>query len=490
MLSVIAVLVFTLCVVMITLFGYKISTKTAEDYMLANRALGVIVMFFFITFGAMSSWTALAFPGTMYIQGPGFGIFASGVMIGNVLMVLVLGPRLSALSTYHNYISPLEAVGDRYESRFIRTKLAIVNVIFLIPLIAIMPLSAGLVMEYALGIPTIYGIIYLSVIMLVIVLIGGMRSVAWVNVFLGIVVLVAVTGSFFWVISVTLPGGLSEAAATLAQINPSQLGVPGPLKEHTPMVLLSFFIIGAGTSTYYSTTLATMGAKSVTLFKWIGILTFLVIGPLLIILIIFGSLVAPAILPGLTGLQADSVLQVVVARYLPEWMSVLFCIGIIAAAISTAAYHLLALAGAISRDIVFVIKKEVDGPTLILATRIILILVVIASFLGALRYEEQIAYASLLAIFGVFLWMPAIWFGLLWRGATKWGVIVGFFTALVYFVAGQAFPAIFVIEIPILVVIAQVAVTYLVSLVTPKSSSKVLTKFFDDLDKHLVKPAN
>lgn len=52
-------------------YGYKISAKTAEDYMLGGRTIGVVVMFFFVLFAISPAWTFYGFPGLLYTQGPG-----------------------------------------------------------------------------------------------------------------------------------------------------------------------------------------------------------------------------------------------------------------------------------------------------------------------------------------------------------------------------------------------------------------------------------
>jgi solute:Na+ symporter, SSS family len=44
-------------------YGYRISAKTAEDYMLGGRTIGVVVMFFFVLFAISSAWTFYGFPG-------------------------------------------------------------------------------------------------------------------------------------------------------------------------------------------------------------------------------------------------------------------------------------------------------------------------------------------------------------------------------------------------------------------------------------------
>ena len=46
--ALIALAVFGLIVILMAAYGYRISAKTAEDYMLGGRTIGVVVMFFFV----------------------------------------------------------------------------------------------------------------------------------------------------------------------------------------------------------------------------------------------------------------------------------------------------------------------------------------------------------------------------------------------------------------------------------------------------------
>ena len=50
MIGLIAAVIFGVAVMFISVYGYKLSAKTAEDYFVVNRALGIVVMFFLVVF--------------------------------------------------------------------------------------------------------------------------------------------------------------------------------------------------------------------------------------------------------------------------------------------------------------------------------------------------------------------------------------------------------------------------------------------------------
>jgi len=76
--TIVALALFGAVIVYMAAYGYRISAKTAEDYMLGGRTIGVVVMFFFVLFAISSAWTFYGFPGLLYIQGPGYVMFIWG----------------------------------------------------------------------------------------------------------------------------------------------------------------------------------------------------------------------------------------------------------------------------------------------------------------------------------------------------------------------------------------------------------------------------
>ncbi|NCC65602.1 MAG: sodium:solute symporter family protein, partial [Spirochaetia bacterium] len=229
---------FGAIIIMMAVYGYRISAKTAEDFMLGGRTIGVVVMFFFVLFAISSAWTFYGFPGLLYTQGPGYVMFIWGSVAGFAALYMFLGPRLWALAKINRFLSPVEVLGERYESKALRLILSLSILAFIVPYIGIQPLGVGAGFEALTGLPAIWGALYTVVILIVLVLLGGMRIVAWVNIFLGVVYMSALLGSLTWVVSVLFPdGGLVQAASIVAQTRPELLSDPGPYGTYTPIVL-------------------------------------------------------------------------------------------------------------------------------------------------------------------------------------------------------------------------------------------------------------
>ena len=211
--AIIVLILFGIAILIMAAYGYKISAKTAEDYMLAGRTIGVVVMFFFILFAVSSSWTFYGYPGHLYLHGPSYIYFIWGSVAGFAALYMFLGPRLWAVARLNRYISPVEVLAERYDSKFLRLILSLMLLAFIVPYVGIQPLGVGLGFKALTGLPIIVGALYTVVLLVILVLLGGMRIVAWVNIFLGSIYASALLGSLIWGINRFFPGGLAEAEA-------------------------------------------------------------------------------------------------------------------------------------------------------------------------------------------------------------------------------------------------------------------------------------
>ena len=363
---------FGAVIVLMAAYGYRISAKTAEDYMLGGRTIGVVVMFFFVLFAISSAWTFYGFPGLLYTQGPGYVMFIWGSVAGFAGLYMFLGPRLWALAKINRFLSPVEVLGERYESKALRLILSLSILAFVVPYVGIQPLGVGAGFEALTGLPAIWGAAYTAVILIVLVLLGGMRIVAWVNIFLGVVYITALLGSLIWVVARLFPdGGLIEAVSIIAERRPSMLSSPGPTGEYTSIVLAGTFIVGLLAFSWPHVAIGCMTARDKSLFKWFPLLIF-VFGGLFFYIIpfIWGSIVAPAAVPvaeleaiaAENGVplqeEADRVVQTIITRSLPQWFGVYVLLGVIAAAVSTAAVQLMTSSVIVSRDVIQGLFRE------------------------------------------------------------------------------------------------------------------------------------
>lgn len=488
--AILTLVLFGIAILLMAAYGYKISAKTAEDYMLAGRTIGVVVMFFFILFAVSSSWTFYGYPGYLYLHGPSYIYFIWGSVAGFAGLYMFLGPRLWAVARLNRYISPVEVLAERYQSPLLRMVLSLMLLAFIVPYVGIQPLGVGLGFEALSGLPVIIGALYTVVLLVVLVLLGGMRIVAWVNIFLGSVYASALLGSLLWVINRLLPGGLTEAARRIMETNPALLSAPGPLGRFTPVIIGGTMVVGLMAFSWPHIVIGVMTARDKMLFKWFPLLILIFGGIFFYTLpFIWGSLVAPAVMPGVTdGRAADSIVQTIITRNLPGWFSLYVLMGVIAAAVSTAAVQLMTSSVIVARDLIQgFFKPHASDVQIIRWARWAVVGIVVLSLLVSIRYSAAMAlYLTDVTIPGFAQWGPALVGGLLWKRGTRQGALAGTLAGFLYLVAGLFYRTLFFGLHPVMPTIMVNMVLYIVvSLLTPPPSEEVQTRFFEEVDEFL-----
>ena len=503
MIDFIALGVFSLIIIGMAAYGYRISAKTAEDFMLGGRTIGLVVMFFFVLFAISSSWTFYGFPGVLYLHGPGYVFFIWGSVAGFAGLYMFLGPRLWALAKINRFLSPVEALAERYESKALRVILSATILAFIVPYVGIQPLGVGRGFEALTGMPVWVGATYTAVLLIILVILGGMRIVAWVNIFLGVVYITALLGSLFWVIAVVFPnGGVVEAAQIILASEPAKLSTPGPLGVYTPVLVIGTFIVGLLAFSWPHVIIGAMTARDKTLFKWFPILVFIFGGLFFYIIpFIWGSLIAPAALPGITDVaEADRVVQTVIQTFLPRWFAVFVLMGVIAAAVSTAAVQLMTSSIIVARDVIQgVLKPDADDAEITLWARISVIALVVLSLgvtvavtLG-IGEEAMALYLSDVSVPGFAQWAPALVGGLLWKRGTRQGALAGTSVGVIYLALGLLItgpegsrPLLFNLH-PVIPTLPINALVYIVvSFLTEKPSEEIIEVFFNEVDDYLL----
>jgi SSS family solute:Na+ symporter len=491
---------FGVGVLLLAVYGYKVSAKTAEDYMLAGRGIGIAVMFFFALFAISSVWTFYAYPSILYRHGPGFVYFIWGCVAGFVVLYMFIGPRLWAVCRLNRFLSPIEALAARYESPGLRLIVSIVLLSSIIPYIADQSLGVGLGLEALLGFPPVVGILYISLLLILIVLLGGMRITAWVNVLLGLVYTAAFLGSLIFVIARVFPEGLSGAVAVLQTKAPALLTTPGPEGLFRPAVTSIVFFVGILAFTWPHIVISTMTAQDKAIFKWMPALAIIVAGVLFYTIpFVWGAIVAPAVsrLPGtlvppLSGKEADSIVQLIITSYLPPWFSAFVLMGVIAAAISTAAVQLMTASIIVARDVVHgLLVPGGSDRFLIRTTKLSIIAILLLSMGIAFWYPVELAqYLVGIAIPGFAQWGPPLVGAILWKRATKEGAVTGIVAGTLYLLVGFVYqPALFGLHPAIPTLLVNVVLFVVISSCTSRPSPTVIRVFFDEVEAFLSKKA-
>jgi sodium/proline symporter len=127
------------------------------------------------------------------------------------------------------------------------------------------------------------------------------------------------------------------------------------------------------------------------------------------------------------GGDAETVFSVTMVNMYPAFIGGIFLCGILAAAMSTADSQLLAASSAVGQDIFKnIIKKDADDKTVLLVSRITVLVIAAIAFLLSLDPNSSVfglvsyAWAGFGGTFG-----PLIILALFWKGTTNKGAIAG-----------------------------------------------------------------
>jgi len=404
------------------IYGYKIGRKTVEDYFTASRTLGTFVGLFTYFATLCSAFTFLGCAGWGYSKGLAwYGPIGVGTALISVNFY-VFGYRVWLLGKKYGYVSPPELIRDRF-GKELQIIYSAVMVIFILPYLAVQAMGAGYVLEeisrgvipYAAG----AGIITLFMIVLTV---GGMRSVAWTDALMGIIMLVCLSLAF-GLVSFKL-GGLREVVSKLAQESPAHLSRPGVGGFFTPGMWFGFLLLWVVADPLMPQLWTRMYAvKSPQVIKRMMFL-FPLVCLVVFFLPVWIGVMGSTVIPGLEGPAADRILPLLMVKFAPLWLVAIILAGSLAALISTADSQALALSSILTRDIyVSFINREACPARQILVGRIILIFLFLFGFLIALRPVSTLVAITTSAFTGIGVLYPATLAALYWKRATKWGAI-------------------------------------------------------------------
>ena len=193
------------------------------EYIAASRSFGFVVMYFLMGGAIFSAFAYLGGPGWAYSKGA-----AAFYILGYCALGLVpwwlWGPRALKAGKRFQYVTQAQLFSDRFQSKALSVIIAIVSVLAFIQYITLQMKGSAYVFEVASGgrIPFWAGALIAYLVVLIYVSYGGMRGVAWTNVFQGAFMVVTA-----WVLGLylvySLYGGPSEMFRQIAQANPTHL---------------------------------------------------------------------------------------------------------------------------------------------------------------------------------------------------------------------------------------------------------------------------
>lgn len=341
----VAYLVFLL---LISWFARRRALQSPEEFFLAGRALGPVVLFFTLAATNFSAFFFLGFAGAAWKSGLGqYGIMGVGTALVPISFY-VIGRKVWWLGKQKGYLTAPQLIGEEFNSPVLRQLVLWTMVLFTFPYLLTQAVGAGIIVSSLVGsdVVRVAGAVVIVIIGAVVIL-GGMRGSAWTDVLQGALMIVAMATALVFVARGL--GGFTQAGLRAYAAAPEHFMRPGPGGYFTLPTWVSFIVLWTFVNPLFPQmftrfyTARSLRSLRLTLWLYPLLVSFLFLAPVLIGVWARGV--------GLEPPSADAVLPAMVARYAPVWVHALVMVGALAALMSTADSQLLALATMLSNDL-------------------------------------------------------------------------------------------------------------------------------------------
>ncbi|MFP4625805.1 MAG: sodium:solute symporter family protein [Natronomonas sp.] len=497
------IVAYLVVVLGVGLVAYRVTERTAEDYFLASRSFGTLVLLFTVFATLLSAFTFFGGPDIAYLTGPEW-ILVMGLMDGIIFAILwyVVGYKQWLLGRLHGYVTLGEMLGDRFDSTGLRALVAGVSLFWLFPYVMLQQIGAGGAIQALTGgaISFWVGATLITVFMIIYVVLAGMRGIAWTDALQGAFMLAMVWSALIWIL--TAAGGIGVPTAGLEADASHFLALGSDF--YTPGTMLTFAIsIAFGVAMFPQVNQRFFTARSEAVFK-----RSFALWPVLVLLLFVPAFLLGAWAKGL-GIVADipagdNVLPILLAEYVPGWFAALVIAGAIAAMMSSSDSMLLSGSSYFTRDLYRpLIDEGITSRMEDALGRIGVVVFAMGALIASVWYEAEGAGAGTVGAilvdvgdlaFGGFaqLALPVI-LALYWRGTTRDGIITGIVSSQVAYLAFNFLPettmgpvtvfaeTYFGWGISIYCMLFGLLVTIAVSVVTTPAAGEDSTLYFEGL---------
>jgi len=452
-LSIIAV--YLAAMLVIGIFFRKPASASKVEFLLAGRGLGRLLLFITMAATNFSAYTIFGLSGAGYRIGYAYYpimSFGTGFM---ALALFVVGRRIVVLSKERGYVTPSDFVADRYGSTAFKRFFSAVLIVFTLPYIAIQAVSSGRSLESLVGIPYATGALLVTGCIVVYVVLGGMRSVAWTDV-VQAVMMIGFTFIAFVIIA-RGSGGFVQVNTELAGTLPGLYSRPGLDGSMSPGVWFGFLFLWFFADPMFPQ----LFQKLIAAKDGRSLKTTVVLYPLITTILFFLTVSIGVMgrhtFPALSASESESIFPMLLARYASPVIGTLLLTGGLAALMSTMDSQLLTLGSLVTLDFLRLRRREV------LAQRIAVVALGALGYLIALRPPETILdFMNKSSFTGLAVLAPAVIGGLYWRRASVRG-------ATASIVAGEALVLLFYFKVlhlpgiqPVVPVVAAAGAVFVV----------------------------
>jgi len=406
--------------------GFK-KTKTADDYYVAGRKMGALVIAF--SYGAtfISAVALIGFSGISSIYGHSILWLAFlNISVGILIAFVFYGFRTRRMGLSLKAVTLPELLGNRFNSTKLQASSGLIIAVFMIFYTTAVFLAISTLFQQTFGIPYWVCVVVFTLVVGIYLIVGGLYAVMWTHAVQGILMVI---GMLILTIGVyVMLGGVGPAHEATAALTPEMLGsigspaasqAPNGLTSMPPVLSKPFFLlltlvfgVGIGVLAQPQLIVRYLSAKSEKALRraipyggiFIILMTFTAfsVGPLCNELMVNApkynsalteSLMYPTkIVGGQAVANPDAVVPLIINNFFPPWFIALFLFAVLAAAMSTASALFHTAGASIGRDVCEKgIMKECTEKKSLKITRVATIGIVGATLILSLNPPDVVA---------------------------------------------------------------------------------------------------
>jgi len=409
--------------ILILLIGVIARTRiksSPETYFLADRKLGSVVLLGTMVATNFSAFTVFGTSGAGYRDGYAFFPimgFGTGFM---ALTFWFLGRRIWQVGKDAGVVTPPELVRYLYKSRWLAWLFALVMIIFTIPYLALQPMAAGYALEALIGLPYEYGCLIVTSIIVLYTFRGGLRAVAWTDLFQGLLMLGLLLAAL--VIVASHHGGFLEAHQKLLSSNSQLFARPGGTGKYTYAIWFSFIMLWF----FCDPMFPQLFQRFYTAKNQNAITRTMLFYPLICTVVFFLPISVGVMghlsFPDLVGKEADRILPMTLTLISGDFMASLVLAAGLAALMSTMDSQLLTLSAIFTQDILPAVGNSKIQTSLM--GRLFVIFLSIAGLLLALKPPATILQIATQTFTGLAVLFPTVLFGLYFKRVYAMAAII------------------------------------------------------------------
>jgi solute:Na+ symporter, SSS family len=383
-------------------------SSSPEAYFLGDRSFGPVILLATMAATNFSAFTVFGVSGAGYRDGYAFFPimgFGTGFMATSFWL---LGRRIWEIGKSRGIVTPSELILSIYNSKILSVLFAVVMIVFTIPYLALQPMAAGYALESLLGLPYFYGCALVAGVIVLYTLRGGMRAVAWTDVFQGCLMFVLLLVAL--IIVAGHHGGLEAANQKVMSVYPDLFSRPGGRGHYVPAIWFSYmllwFLCDPMFPQLFQRFFVAKNRRSLSRMMLSYPLFTTAIFFMPVAIGVLGRLTFPA----LSDIEADKILPMVLTLISGDAMAALVITAGLAALMSTMDSQLLTLSSIFTLDIFSLASKNRKSYGLV--GRLFVIFLTLCGLALAYKPPSTILQIATQTFTGLAVLFPTVIFGL------------------------------------------------------------------------------